>query len=194
MSSAFNVQHSTFKVQSSTWNLELGTWNSERRERGFTLLELAVAILIISVLATALLNRLHYYQELAEKAAMESTVSIVKTGLQIRLAELIVTNRQAEAPGLEIEDPIQWLDKKPANYGGAYREPPERGTWYFDPRARQLVYIVNTGDRLEFDAAPEPKEIRFHARLLRDGVKAPGGTVESVTGITLVPVHTYRWS
>jgi type II secretory pathway pseudopilin PulG len=163
-------------------------------ERGFTLLELAVIIVVFSALATLLLNRLHRYQELVEKAAMESTVSVIKTGLQIRLAELIITNRQAEAPGLENEDPIQWLNEKPANYGGAYREPPERGTWYFDARVRQLVYVVNTGDRLEFDVAPEPKEIRFHARLIRDGVNAPGGTVESVTGVTLAPVRTYRWS
>ena len=76
-------------------NLEPGTWNAKWRKRGFTLVELAVAISVIAVLAAVLLNRLAYYKELAEKAAMESMVRIIKTGLQIRLAELIITNRQA---------------------------------------------------------------------------------------------------
>ena len=162
--------------------------------RGFTVLELVIVIIIYSVLVTVLLNRLNYYQELAEKAAMEATVRVVKTGLQIRLAELITANRQAEAARLEAEDPMQWLEKKPANYAGDYREPPERGAWYFDERERQLVYVVNTGHRLELDSGPEPKEIRFRARLLKDRIQAGGATVESVTGITLAPVRAYRWS
>jgi len=66
-------------------------------QAGFTLLELGVAITAIAVLAVLLLNRLHIYQEMAEKAAMESTLRLIKTGLQIRLAELIITNRQGEA-------------------------------------------------------------------------------------------------
>jgi len=197
----FKVQRSRFKVQPETWNPEPGTWNPEpgtsnpeRRERGFTMLELAVVIVIYSVLITLLLNRLNHYQELAERAAMESTLALIKTGLQIRLAELIATNRQAEAGELEAEDPVQWLDAKPANYGGRYREPPERGAWYFDARERQLVYVVITGNRLDLDSAHEPKEIRFRARLTRDQVRAPGGPVESVTGVVLVPVRPYRWS
>jgi general secretion pathway protein G len=72
--------------------------------------ELAVAISIIAVLATVLLDRLAYYKEMAEKAAMESMVRIIKTGLQIRLAELIIGNRQAQAAALEADDPTQWLD------------------------------------------------------------------------------------
>ena len=176
------------------FNLKLENRNLKLRNRGFTFFELAVAIVIIGVLATVLLDRLHYYQELAEKAAMETAVRTIKTGLQVRLAELIVTNRQAEAAALENEDPIKWLDEKPANYGGTYRERPERGNWYFDASARQLVYVVNTGNRLELVVALEPKEIRFRARLLRDRINTSGGAVESVTGVTLAPVQSYRWS
>ncbi|MDH3287709.1 MAG: type II secretion system GspH family protein [Betaproteobacteria bacterium] len=161
---------------------------------GFSMLELVAAIAIIAVLLAAFLNRLHYYQELAERAAMESTLRLIKTGLQVRLAELIITNRQAEAVLLETEDPTRWLDSKPANYVGAYRNPPERGAWYYDAREQQLVYVVNYGDRLELDAAPEPKELRFRARLLTDRVRAAGAIVESVTGVTLAPVRPYRWT
>ncbi len=175
-------------------NHGLETLDVRRRvQRGFTLFELAVSLLVISVLAAVLLGRLYRYQEMAEKASMEATVRLVKTGLQIRLAELIITNRQAQAPLLELEDPLRWLDKKPDNYGGAYRRPARPGTWYFDEQARQLVYVVNTADRLEIDTGRDPRELRFRARLVTDRVQAPGGPVEGIAGITVTPVRPYRW-
>jgi len=166
---------------------------SRRQSRGFSFLELVVASVIICMLAVLLLNRLAFYQELAEKAALESMVRVVKTGLQIRLAELIISNRQSEAAALEAEDPMQWLDARPANYRGAYREPPTRGIWYYDSAARQLVYVVNTGERLDVDTPAGGKQLRFHARLLKDRLRVGSGEVERVTGVTLAPVRPYRW-
>jgi hypothetical protein len=145
------------------------------------------------VLATLLLDRLAYYKEMAEKAAMESMVRIIKTGLQIRLAELIIGNRQAQAAALETDDPTQWLDATPANYGGAYGEPLQRGTWYFDTPERHRVYVVNAGDRLYVDIQAEPKQIRFRVRLLKDRLQLGGAVVDSVTGVTLLPVSLYDW-
>jgi prepilin-type N-terminal cleavage/methylation domain-containing protein len=164
-----------------------------RASRGFTLLELAIAILIIGALATVLLSRLAYYQELAEKAAMEAMVRVIKTGLQIRLAELIAANRQAQAATLEIEDPMQWLEAKPGNYGGPYQAPAEGGTWYFDAGRRQLVYVVKSGNRPGIGGSSGEREIRFQARLLKDRLNVAGGAVESVTAVTLKPVTPYRW-
>jgi prepilin-type N-terminal cleavage/methylation domain-containing protein len=164
-----------------------------RASRGFTLIELMVAIAIIAVAVAVLLNRLAYHQEMAEKAAMESVLRAVKTGLQVRLAELIATQRQAQAAVLEREDPMRWLDAPPDNYGGAYGEAADRGKWYFDSVRRHLVYIVNAGDRLEIGSGATAGELRFQARLLRDRIKFGGGTVETVTTVTLTPVTPYRW-
>ena len=166
---------------------------SGRPARGFSLLELVVAIGVIAVLTAVLVNRLRYYQELAEKAAMESTLRTIKTGLQVRLAELIVTNRQSQAGQLETEDPVGWLDDKPPNYGGRYRTPVEQGVWYYEAGERQLVYIVRTGDRLNFATSDGTRELRFRPKLLKDPVHVPGGTVESVTGVTLLPIRPYQW-
>ncbi|HET9404637.1 MAG TPA: prepilin-type N-terminal cleavage/methylation domain-containing protein [Burkholderiales bacterium] len=162
-------------------------------QRGMTLFEFAVCVMIIGVLAAVLLNRLVYYQEMAEKAAMESTARLLKTGLQIRLAELIITNRQSEAAALEQENPVQWLETRPSNYGGLIHDDSRPGAWYFDERERQLVYVVNTGNRLDLGGETGPKQVRYSARLLRDRVRTAGGVVESVTGVTLVPVLPYRW-
>lgn len=164
-----------------------------RDESGSSLFEFTVVLIVISTLATVLLNRLDYYKEMLEKAAMESTLRNIKTGLQVQLAELIVTNHQAQAGRLENEDPVQWLDEKPFNYGGNYGAPAATGTWYFDAAKHELVYVVNTGSRLEIDADADPKQVRFRARLVKDRLKLFGNSVESVTGVTLVPVHPYRW-
>ena len=176
-----------FKIQASK------TRHAACREGGFSAFELAVSIIIISVLAAVLLNRLGYYQEMAEKAAMESTLSTIKTGLQIRLAELIVTNRQAEAVRLETEDPFQWLDDKPPNYAGRYSSPPDSGTWYFDASEHQVVYVVNNGSRLDLDGDTGARHLRFRARLLKDRLQLYGTGVESVSGVALMPVNPYRW-
>lgn len=165
-----------------------------QRWRGFTLFELIIAIMIVSALAAALLARLAYYQEMAEKAAMESTLSGIKTGLQVRLAEMIIANREAEAKALEIQDPVLSLDDgKPANYGGEYGENPARGSWYYDGRERELVYVVNTGGRLEIDGSGAQNELRFRVRLVTSPVQLPGGAVQRTSGVGLAPVRPYRW-
>jgi prepilin-type N-terminal cleavage/methylation domain-containing protein len=166
----------------------------DRGRGGFTLFELVVVILVFAVLATWLLARFAYYHEALERVAMESTLRGIKTGLQVRLAEMIIANREGEAAELETRDPIQWLDEgRPPNYEGAYREPARAGRWYFDARERQLVYVVITGDRLEIDGRPGSRELRFRARLVRSPIHLPGGPVERTSGITLAPVYPYRW-
>ena len=155
--------------------------------------ELVVVLIIISVLAAVLLNRLGFYKEMLEKAAMDSTLRNIKTGLQVQLAELIVTNRQAQAGRLENEDPVKWLDEKPLNYGGNYRAPATAGTWYFDTRTHELVYVVNTGNRLELDTDISPKQLRFRARLVKERLKVFGNSVESVSGVVIVPALPYQW-
>lgn len=139
-----------------------GTLNKVKpRARGFTLFELVVAIAIISVLAAVLLNRLGFYQEKAEQAAMENTLQAVKTGLQIRLAELIITYQQQEAARLEVENPTKWLSTMPTGYAGDYHNPPQPGAWYYDSARRHLVYVPHNNHYLEVAEVDGVKQLRF---------------------------------
>ena len=67
-------------VRNTSW-IALGR---RRCARGLTLFEFVVSLTVVMVFAGVLLERLRFYQEAAEKAAMEYTVSTLKTALQIR--------------------------------------------------------------------------------------------------------------
>ena len=171
----------------------------QSRARGFSLLELAVVACVLSVLLAVFLNRLTFYQEAAERAQFESTLQAYKTALQIRLAELILDRREAEARTLETGNPAGLMAEQPANYGGDYPAAPQPGTWYFDHHTHELVYIVNTGERLLLagangpQAAHGPKQLRFKVRVIYQPISAPGGKVSGIAGITLMPGRVYRW-
>ena len=171
----------------------------QSRARGFSLLELAVVACVLSVLLAVLLNRLTFYQEAAERAQFESTLQTYKTALQIRLAELMLERREAEVRTLETGNPAELMAEKPANYGGDYPASPQSGTWYFDYHTHELVYIVNTGDRLSLvgangpQGAGSPKQLRFKVRVIYQPISAPGGKVNGIAGIMLMPGRVYQW-
>ena len=162
--------------------------NARPSSRGFTLFELVAVIVIVSLVGAVFLNRLRFYQAMAERASLDYTLSVLKAGLQIKLAELIVTNRQADAVKLERVDPMLWLSEKPANYLGEYHESPARGNWYFDTRQRQLVYVVNNSDYFEAAEVGGVKQLRFKPKLVINQVNIYATTVTGVAGIKLVPV------
>ncbi|MEI7844045.1 MAG: type II secretion system protein, partial [Gallionellaceae bacterium] len=72
MRNKIRIQDSGFKIQ-------------EQRESGFSLIELIIVIAIVSVLMSVFLDRVWYYQELAEKTAMEETVGAIQSALTMQV-------------------------------------------------------------------------------------------------------------
>src|SRR5690348_16239293 len=105
--------------------------------RGFSLVELIVVMLVVSIIAAILLDRVRFYQERAEKAAMEATAAAIRAGLHLRMAGYLVAGRgEQDLAGLASANPMDWMAKKPVTYAGAFdrigaEEVPE-GSWYFD--------------------------------------------------------------
>ena len=164
-----------------------------RRERGFSLLELAVVAVVLSVLLAVLLNRLAFYQEAAERARFEYELGMYKTALQIRLAELILERKEGEARTLEVENPTRWLSEKPTNYGGEYPERPVPGAWYFDRATREMVYVVNSGKSLAINDVNGMKQLRFRVKIINQAVDVSGKRIQGIGGISLLPATAYRW-
>ena len=88
------------------------------KHAGLTLVELIVVVCIIALCAVVLLDRLRFYQEAAEKAAMEYTVGSVKSALQLRVAAMLLRGEGKNIGSLARANPIEWLMGPPPGYRG----------------------------------------------------------------------------
>lgn len=158
--------------------------------QGFSLLELAVVSVVLSILLALFLQQLTYYQGAAERAQFQATLRIYKTALQIRLAELMLARRESEASLLEAEDPTRWLAQRPGNYGGEYPAQPRRGSWYFDTDAKELVYVVNFDDGLVVEGQHVAGQLRFRVKVI---FQPAGAGARAIGGVNLEPTAGYRW-
>jgi prepilin-type N-terminal cleavage/methylation domain-containing protein len=114
---------------------------------GASLLELSVAMVVISILAATMLQRLFHVQEYAEKVAMESMISRFRSALRVRVGELLIADRAAEIETLAGANPVDWLENRPGNYLGTLSGKAgagAEGQWYFDAVNRELVYTANS--------------------------------------------------
>ena len=168
------------------------TQNSKLVPAGFTLIELILVISIVSVLAVAAAERFLYYQERAEKAALESVLAGVKMGLQIRMAEMMMTNRAPQVVELETENPMRWLQEPPGNYAGEYAAPVKSGNWYYALQEHELVYVPTSASYLQWEQA-DVRELRFQVRVRYSETDTPSGKAKAPTSVAILPARPYRW-
>lgn len=173
----------------------------QRTRAGFTLLELLVVVCIVALMAGLLVNRLQRYQRLAEKAAVEQTVGILRSALHLRFAALIAKDRAADAQYFIGQNPMNWLAEKPANYAGEYfdqmSDEDVSGHWYFDLKERNLVYFVrnHAGTRDEDGSLPQ---LRFKTKLVLAAEDFPIADKQidgkGIEGVVLEQVVPYAWN
>ena len=175
-------------IQNKNWHGSCGIF--VRRREGFTLIELILVICLVSVLAVAAAERFLYYQERAEKAAMESVLAGVKMGLQIRMAEMFMTNQQVKASELESENPMRWLQEPPVTYAGEYATPVKSGYWYYAARDHELAYVPTSSSFLD-TGQPGSKELRFRVVIRYESNAITGGRTPA--GVGVVPVREFKW-
>ena len=167
------------------------------KTRGFTLIELIVVVAVVGILATIALDRLIWYQGQAEKANMEYTASMIKSGLRMSAASLMMAERSEEIANLAKRNPIDLLAQKPENYLGALDGTNlavlQRGKWFYDTSRQQVIYVID--QRYNFrPAVTDDFTVRY-------GVKVVYGEMELtqsnrlgyIAGITLAPLSNYAW-
>ena len=146
-----------------------------KRQRGFSLFELAVVVAIIGILSGVLLARLRWYQEEAELAAMHKVVGALRSSLTMRAAQLIAQGNKQQIEQLATINPMSLLAQKPANYLGEYFTPQNfkisPGNWFFNRKKLLLVYITRTGATLPGAASTQ---FSYRIELLRSQEDANG--------------------
>jgi len=157
--------------------------------RGEVRLEFLVFVITAGILAGILLDRMLDYQEYAEKTAMDLTVLNMRSGLRLRLAELMMQDRMGEAGKLLDENPIKWLETPPPNYRGSLRDVKpgdiSPGNWYFDAARKDLVYVPYRNTI--FGRADAKKFMVLHvAAKTSSALAGMSPKVENVT-LTMIP-------
>jgi len=169
---------------------------SRRSGKGLTLIELIVVICIVGVSAALLLDRLRFYQEAAEKAAMEYTVGAVKSALQLQVAVMLVRGEERNIESLAHANPTGWLTEPPPGYRGEFRAPQPvvpRGSWYFDATRSELVYVPDLDGHLKV-LADGSKRLRFRVRFEIARAEPDSERKRlAFTGVRIEPVTAYTW-
>lgn len=158
------------------------------RQRNF--LQSVLYVSIVGVLAAVLLERLLTYAEVAEKAAMEATVSRLSSALYARLAFLVLRGEYEAIEALPGQSPFVVARATSPTYLGEFDGLPpsaEGGRWYFDRARRELVYLPNLKRHLEgMDENTPLPAIRFR-------VEVQKASNTAYTGVILRPVGEVNW-
>lgn len=154
------------------------------KSHGSSLVELAVALAVLSALLYFLLDRVLYMQEMAEKTGVEETVRSINYALRLEASSRMARGADPLRTPLEKENPIKWLQAPPRNYLGEMTRAPEHARpayWYFHPEERQLIYRPNRAEHLKIEGG-KSRELRF---VVRADVNLPHPS--------LLPVLPYDW-
>lgn len=171
-----------------------------RNERGFSLLELLIVVVVVSVLVVVAVDRLLQVRFEAERAGVQSVIGALRSALYIEFAGAAARGQLARMDTVRGSNPMLRLAERPESYAGEYfgADPAlfEPGTWYFDTRDRALVYVVRFPEQFASALAGVPRlrltvEPDFDDRD-RNGRFDPGR--DPVRGIRLEPLEPYSWT
>ena len=161
-----------------------------RARRGFSLLELLIVIVIISVLVVIAVERLLVLRYEAERTIVQSVIGAMRSGLYVEFAGAAAGGQLKSLDSAAGSNPMLRLAERPDTYAGEFfgADPKlfEPGTWYFDTRDRAVVYIVRFPEQFSSPLGGTPR-----LRLAVQPDYDPGR--KSVHGLKLEPLEPYHW-
>ena len=167
-------------------------------QKGFTLLEMIVVIVLIGFLGLTILDRVWKFRVYAEEAAVTSIVGNIRSALGLEIATLAVKGKIINIASLTNTNPMKLLAQTPNNYLGEVTnisQVKDKGVWYFNNTDQTLNYVVNytesfisnvkglkrTRHRLKVIYSDNNKNNRFDKN------------IDSINGLDLVALEPYRW-
>ena len=169
---------------------------SSSKQRGFTFLELAVVITVISALAMVALN--YYYKLLVdiERTAMEHDLGSLRSAISIQVAAHYSAGDVTGLAKLVDSNPMDLLSEKPKNYLGVIShydlKKLEKGSWFYDSKSQTLIYLVR--NQLYFETMLESSaRARFKIVPVYSGKKQEEFGISNVSWLALKDLEPYRW-
>lgn len=161
---------------------------SASRQRNY--LQSGLYVVIVGILAAVLMERLLTYAEVAEKSAMEATLSQLHAGLYARVAFLALRGEYETIEALPRRSPFPTAAMQAGNYRGEFVGVPaeiEGGSWLYDQLRNELVYVPNLKRYLVAD--PDEQAVA-HLRFRLEVLRSP---TQSLMGVAIRPVTAFRW-
>jgi prepilin-type N-terminal cleavage/methylation domain-containing protein len=161
-------------------------------QRGFSLFELVVVVLLVGVLMSLAMDRLMRMQVDAERVSVEYVIGALEGAINLQVAEIVVKKGLGAIHSLVNQNPMTYLSKTPANYTGTGDDDAadwQRGSgWYFDPDKKILVYTVKNTDYFQSSVEGRPRiRLQLKPVYLDDGVN------RSIRGVRLQSMDEYHW-
>jgi len=166
---------------------------------GFSLLELAVVVVIVGILVAVVLDRLLPLIGRAERVAFLQTQADLQSALLLEAAQRITSGESDRLAELAAGDPMRLFLRPPLNYlGPLSRGEAEKvggGNWYFDEQDGRLAYRVGRHTRFDpLGGAPDRVEFRIAFVFEdRDGDAKFDAAHDRFGGLRLEPTHAYSW-
>ena len=170
-----------------------------KRQRGFSLLELALVISIIGLLLALAVDRLLILSVEAERTSMEQVLGSLRSAMTIDIAAKIAGNNVDKIADSKGINPMTWLSERPKNYVGIKNEADPvditSGSWYFDQHYGYLIYRVNSVKYFK-NSQNAHAVARFLVELDYtdnddDGEYNPD--IDEIHGLRLAAVEPYQW-
>lgn len=168
-------------------------------QHGFSLLELVIVVILVTLLFLFAFDRLMPLRGQAEGTQVASVIGAMRSALGMEVAERIVDQGPEAIADLKGANPMTLLQQRPGKYLGERSEEDNQdipgGAWYFDPGRGVLHYRVRFPRYLEGEPKP-PVDLSWKVRLQYEDEEQTGRydpDTDSVRGVTLAPLDPHRW-
>jgi len=128
---------------------------------------------------------------------MEQVAGALQSALTIQFGSLITRGKEDEVNTLAMENPMDWLAKKPSNYAGEFfdltPQSVSAGNWAFDLKSRNLVYVVDRGEYFT-PGKDGVKWVRYRVNVDYENLLGESGKGrKALVGMVFEPTEPYHW-
>jgi len=170
-----------------------------RNHKGFTIIDLAVTVVVISLLASVALPKFYRLTLRAEALSVQGVIGTMRSALSMQMARGLYQGEDLAAwayDGTQALYPMKdLLLEQPKNYLGVLDNSDQLGSWYDDKQNHELVYVVRYGEIVN-GITGTPKKVRWKINVIYDD-RQPQSVetlqVKSVLGLVLQPATQHQW-